>query len=1314
MKLKVFGELVTALDVERLPGDSGPTHFVRVCGALIRWTLVEHGAPSADLQISERLNVPDRGVDAECSLPDTMIETGGFVGPGKTIFQFKYRDVAAVDRRAIVSSLASRLRQELRAVPAACDRYVLMTNINLAGTQASRLRRAILDSAPALTTKPIIVWGAAEIANALNASPALRHLFAAAGGLSTVEVAEAELKAAYRRVGWAPFVNRARELSTLREFIEGDSSRVLMVRGPQFSGRTRLVLEAVKRSAPLALWAVAAEHVNIDLLRDLDSGPRNELLVVDDDQEDEATRRILDWAEQRQRLKVIIITRGEPRRPEESDAACLDVAGIERSEADTLLRTFAPLLPFGDRSWIVDGADGLAGLIAQAATLVPEARLRGAIDPAEFRTRLGRLLTERYEVALSPGERQALQIASVLPVVGVEGSAASEVAAVAKALDLDPSLFGAHRLALERAGLLRRRGRFVEVVPPLLAEHLASRALTDPERVIGELELVLDGGRFLSLLERLARLPGDGIRRTLERFLWERCSGFEGLLRNFELIHILAPGAPRAAMRCIEDALRNGTGETLATGLKGDPRRALVWTLEDLAFRSEMFESAAAHLLILAEAENESYGNNATGVFLSLFHWRHPELPASMSQRLAVLQRGAASDAAGRRKIVADAGRAAFTEREVFRLHHPRGPQPPEPSWTPQTWEEVGHYGRGVIEMLQRLLHDADAQVRASAATSVTDIFRPLIFVSLRLPGLPEGAQSELALKAFAVLADVAGSSESAATSQKVSTALELLLESLPAAAPDHPSVKEIRRKAKEMHDGPVKSFRGRLWRLIGPASWDQRRHWRHDTRERNDGIKRLARELLKTSQYPTLFESHLDWLVGSEARSGTELFSVLGKNDARRGLLTSLLAVTVTSGSEERLRAYWLGWAEVDQEGAAAAADRLIASRPDLTRAVLGALPKLFRGRDLVERVRRLLAGGAVERQEFASLIASLMPWEEFDASDFEDIVTMVVDDVPLARGALLFAFVARVLRGSDLSPSLRALAWSFLESSLTLDEQTIQLWWDQLAAQLGKVEPQRLLKLVEKLALHTAHVDGRRMTRHLVPLTLDTLRDADRPGLIRMLLRLGSDPEVEWRIDLEEEIDPSADREVILAFARETGVEGARTVALNLSAEKPGFWEVARDLLAEWGDDDGVRQRLLSLLPSGGWWGSALPMIQERLEKAAALRSDTDPRVARWAQEAVSLFEEWRRRETRDEQEDWIWDYRIRRAELEGMVRGPDSPDKLWAIRRLLEHAPRERVLELLTPDEILRALDALPQLPESVRERWEAWARHWAGRH
>jgi hypothetical protein len=1316
MTLKPFGELVTAPDVERLPEDAGPTHFVRVCGALIRWALVEHGAASADLQIAERLNVPDRGADAECALPDTTIETGGFVGPGRTIFQFKYRDVGAADRRAIVSSLAARLREELRNLPAGCDRYVLMTNVSLAGTQPSRLREAIAAGAPALTTK-IIIWGAAEIANALNASPGLRHLFAAAGGLSTLDVAEAELQAAYRKVGWAPFVNRARELSALRDFIESDTARVLRVQGPRFSGRTRLVIEAVKQWAPSALWAVSAEHVDVDLLRDLDSDRGHQLLVVDDD-DDEAARRVLDWAEQRQRLKTIVIARGTERHPGESDPGCLDVPEMERSEVEKLLRSFAPGLPFAEQSWIIEGARGLPGLVAHVAALVAEPRLRAVNDPEEFRRRLGDVLTERYEVDLDPGARQTLQIASLLPVLGVEGAVAAEVAAIARALDIDPGVFAAHRLALERAGFLRRRGRFVEVVPPLLAEHLATRALTNPDRVVAELQLVLSEGRFLALLDRLARVPGEGLRTAIERTLWERCAGFDGLRRNSEVIHKLAPAAPRTAIRCIEEGLRNVTVETLAETLKGEERRALVWTLENLAFRSETFESAAGQLLALAEAENETSQNNATGVFLSLFHWGHPELPATLSQRLAVLKQGATSGTAGRRKIVADAAGAAFKEREVFRLHHPSGPHLPEPRYRPETWEEVGNYGLGVIEVLELLWRDTDIKVRASAGTAVTQVFRPVILVSLRLARPSEGMLPVLALKAFKTLAGVGQAAESAPTYQAVATALELLPDSLKVAATEKRAVAaELTRRAIKMEADLMRSFRGRLWRVIGPASWGQRRRWRAETEERREAIRGIATLILEDPNYPALFVSHRDWLTGSEARSGDELFHALGKSDSRRGVLSSLIAGEITPLGEERLTAYLTGWAEDNGEAACAETDHLIASRSDLDRALLATVARLFRGPDLVERVRRLFTLGALERHEFATLLASLLSWEALTAPETEELATMVDDGTPRVRGTLLVVFAVRLMRGGELTSTLREQAWSFLESSSRLEEAHSNLWWDQLAAQLGEMEPQRLLALVEDLGIQATKEDrGRAALHHEIPLSLETLRKADRPGFIQMLLRLASYPDQSWRIEaaVEEEIDPLVDRETLLAFAREAGVEGARTVALNLSAEKPGFWEVAHDLLIEWGGDETLRQRLLSALSGDGWSGSAVPMITERLDKATALRSDPSPLVASWAQEVVSFFEGWRRREVREEQEDWIWDYRIRRAEMEGMVRGPDSPEKLWAIGRLLEHAPRERVLELVTPEEILDALDKIPQLPERVRERWEPWAKHWAGRH
>jgi hypothetical protein len=53
--------------------------------------------------------------------------------------------------------------------------------------------------------------------------------------------------------------------------------------------------------------------------------------------------------------------------------------------------------------------------------------------------------------------------------------------------------------------------------------------------------------------------------------------------------------------------------------LDGDLRRHLVGTLEKICFDEGTFERGATLMLSLAVAENESWGNNATGQFKNLF-----------------------------------------------------------------------------------------------------------------------------------------------------------------------------------------------------------------------------------------------------------------------------------------------------------------------------------------------------------------------------------------------------------------------------------------------------------------------------------------------------------------------------------------------------------------------------------------------------------------------------------------------------------------------------------------------------------------------
>src|SRR5439155_937319 len=111
----------------------------------------------------------------------------------------------------------------------------------------------------------------AEIAVRLNQSPHLRHLFFSTGGFCTLDVAEEDLRAAYKTVGWPPFVGRGHERAAIEEFVKASTARVMQVVGPRYVGKTRLVIEALKPYGAGVAWASRAEGLLVDHFRDLDT-----------------------------------------------------------------------------------------------------------------------------------------------------------------------------------------------------------------------------------------------------------------------------------------------------------------------------------------------------------------------------------------------------------------------------------------------------------------------------------------------------------------------------------------------------------------------------------------------------------------------------------------------------------------------------------------------------------------------------------------------------------------------------------------------------------------------------------------------------------------------------------------------------------------------------------------------------------------------------------------------------------------------------------------------------------------------------------
>jgi hypothetical protein len=575
---------------------------------------------------------------------------------------------------------------------------------------------------------------------------------------------------------------------------------------------------------------------------------------------------------------------------------------------------------------------------------------------------------------------------------------------------------------------------------------------------------------------------------------------------------------------------------------------------------------------------------------------------------------------------------------------------------------------------------------------------------------------ADLGGSALDVIERLGRSAVSAQARMQVVEALELVPEESSTGGEGTASrVEAVERRDSLVRALTEEDLRSRLWRWVGPLSSGLERQAMEEPAVGQRAIQALACDLIES---PSQFAGHLWWLTSDEAEDHFGLFSTLGAQDHERKLIEGLLAYHEGASWPRAFGGYVSGWSKVAASKADALLDQLADSRPELHAGVLHAtgssLPASTAG---VDRILRLAVSTAYPRAMILRDLAVLR-WDELAAADFERLVRGLDDGMPETRYLLLWSFLSRRAGKASLSPCARELAWSFLDATIATPEARRGRWWDLVAAELGKSDPARLLALVEDVV--TRDASGLRSfaltsLADAWPLAWKVLTTCERAGLVRMLLQAAVQSDLpHWgALALRATLRPDEDYELLLRFADDGGVKAARTVASVLNASRPGFWQVARRLLAIWGTDEMVSDRLLSPVLSGSYDGSAVLLVIGRLACARQLLSDANPHVVRWAQAVVESLENWKRRAERDDSEEWIWDTRIRRVELEGMLKKEESSERLWAIARLLEDAPEQRVRELLAPDEILRALPRLPQLDERARRKWEGWARHWSGR-
>lgn len=501
----------------------------------------------------------------------------------------------------------------------------------------------------------------------------------------------------------------------------GESARIIGMSG---LGKTRMALELFRKTDEqdgYSDYVVYIDANNSDIAGLADSiktWVRSDLedLVVVDNCPLELHSRLKKEIEHRDSKLSLLTLDYNPDEDADTRTIRLESLGDEHIKK-MLEQVYGKDLPDLDR--IVQFAQGFP----QMAVLLARARLDKAKDIGSLTDDLilKKMLggdTERGSIS-----RKVLEGCALFDQFGLDDTAAEEYKFIAENISkVEADDFFACVTAYKERGVIDRRGRFAQIRPKPLAIRLAADwwKKTPPERQTELIGIKMPGQLENSFCDQIAKLDFLPEVKKLAAQLCGDQGPFgqaEVILsdRGSRLFRSLVEVNPSATSDALHKVLKDLPQDKLGN-IRGDTRRNIVQALEKLCFRKAVFDKSAKSLLLLSSAENESWSNNATGLFLQLFHVSLSGTEAPPEQRLRIIDDALQSPVQDIRQLAVKAmGRAIDTRggtRVIGAEYQGSGESLQE--WRPTIWQEAFDYWIESLDRLTRLaLNDDDLSAAA-------------------------------------------------------------------------------------------------------------------------------------------------------------------------------------------------------------------------------------------------------------------------------------------------------------------------------------------------------------------------------------------------------------------------------------------------------------------------------------------------------------------------------------------------------------------------------------------------------------------------
>jgi len=271
---------------------------------------------------------------------------------------------------------------------------------------------------------------------------------------------------------------------------------------------------------------------------------------------------------------------------------------------------------------------------------------------------------------------------------------------------------------LLKKGILAMRGRFIFIkIRPLanfiIEKHVQEKKLISFVEKIQELNDTHFMEKFLERMKDLSYYYGNSIvKKLIESGFISKWTDFEN--PNPPLHQIIIPKSKIfleltridniLTMDLLKKVFKDVSPQELKIGLID--RRNLIYALEHIVWYENTFKEGMNLLLKLALGENESYTNNASGVFRDIFSVFLPGTSASLKKRLDYLKSVQKNDEIEISKIMVIVIQHIFDSNQ-YRLISAeiQSIKPIPEEYKPISIDEIKAYFTGALDILKELIN---------------------------------------------------------------------------------------------------------------------------------------------------------------------------------------------------------------------------------------------------------------------------------------------------------------------------------------------------------------------------------------------------------------------------------------------------------------------------------------------------------------------------------------------------------------------------------------------------------------------------------